>query len=100
MSEQDPTSRRVTRCELCKGNGIIPVRLRFGARARVEVTKAGVDEVVGYKETGYAKCRCSRGERFKQFTEFNHEYMVSQYPGGEEIASEVSADTRQQSIPF
>lgn len=95
----DPTSRKLLVCELCKGNGIIPVRLRFGARAKVEVVKQGVAETVAYSDFGYARCRCTRGERFqKNFTEFNHEYMVSRYPGGEEIAQQVSGV--QQEIPF
>lgn len=98
---QDPTSRKVLVCELCKGNGIIPVRLRFGARARIEVIKGGHTELVAYTDKSHARCRCSRGERFqKNFAEFNHEYMVSQYPGGEEIAAEVDSAPRQKKIPF
>lgn len=97
----DPTSQRVQRCELCKGNGIIPVRLRFGARARIEVIEGGHTKLVAYTDQSHARCRCSRGERFqKNFPEFNHEYMVSQYPGGEEIAAEVGAEPRQKTIPF
>lgn len=95
----DPKSMRVAVCEMCKGNGIIPVRLRFGARAKVEVVKGGVAETVAYKETGWARCRCTKGERFqKNFNEFNHSYMVSQYPGGEEIAREVAGVQQEMSF--
>jgi hypothetical protein len=101
VSNQNSTSQYVACCELCKGNGIIPVRFINGARSMVQVTKAGFDETVAYKETGFVRCRCTRGERYqKNFGLFDHKFCVSQYPGGEEVAAEMGHEVKQQQIPF
>lgn len=88
---QDPTSQYVATCELCRGCGLIEVRLINGARARVEVHVGGRTEQRGYTDKTFVRCRCSRGERFKQFPDFDHRYCVSLMPGGERIAEEVCA---------
>lgn len=84
----DPTSKHVKVCELCKGNGIIAVIVLPPAKARIEVTKAGVEETVGYTDKSFVRCRCSRGDRFKQFALFNHQHCVLDRPDGAKIHDE------------
>lgn len=98
MSASEAQSRRMAVCEMCRGNGIIPVRTINGAVGRVIVTKEGVPHVVAVTDRAQVRCRCTKGERFKQFPEFDHHYCVSLLPGGEAIAQEVGPV--QQEIPF
>lgn len=86
----EPELQRLKVCEMCRGMGLIDVRTINGARGRIEVTKAGVTEFVRHVDTAVVRCRCSKGERFKDnFEEFNPHYCVSLLPGGEKIAEEV-----------